>query len=134
MAKKLRSESVAQENRTRKLQLEVKLREAEAKKAHEKGREATAAARKEAEAARLRAKEQARLVEEGKEAQSRLRLKFAAKLCGELLAYMGGHRCGVTTAWPELEASLLRRLGERRVGRCGHCPSFGRHLLRALRK
>ena len=88
-AKKLRAASVAQENRVKELRLEVKLREAEAVKAREKGREATAAARKEADEARLRAKEQACRVAEEKEAQSRMRLKFAAKLCGELQAYMG---------------------------------------------
>ena len=88
-AKKLRADSVAQENRAKELRLEVKLREAEAVKAREKGREATAAAKKEAQDARLRAMEQASRVAEEKEAQSRMRLKFAAKLCGELQAYMG---------------------------------------------
>ena len=69
--------------------MEVKLREAEAVKARENGREAVAVARKEADEARLRAKEEACRVAEEKEAQSRMRLKFVAKLCGEQQAYMG---------------------------------------------
>jgi len=88
-AKKLRAESVAQENHTKELRLEVKLREAEAVKAREKGREAAAVARKEAEEAKIRAKQEACRIAEQNEAQSHIRSKFAAKLCGEHRAYMG---------------------------------------------
>ena len=94
LAKKLRADSVAEENRRKELKLEVKLREAEAVKAREKGKEAAAAARKEANEARLRAKEQARRAAEEKEAQTQLRFKFAAKLCGEQRAYMGASSQG----------------------------------------
>ena len=94
LAKKLRADSVAEENRRKELKLEVKLREAEAVKAREKGKEAAAAARKEANEARLRAKEEARRAAEEKEAQTQLRFKFAAKLCGEQRAYMGASSQG----------------------------------------
>ena len=140
-AKKLRADSVAEENRAKELRLEVKLREAEAVKAREKGKEAVAAARKEADEARLRAKEEAGRVAEEREAQSRMRLKFAAKLCGEVQAYMGalsqGHvridRAGklaiaaaarreglkvwpVPPFWPKTTAGLVKVMVPRKLG------------------
>ena len=94
LAKKLRAESIAEEKRAKELKLEVKLREAEAKQARERGREAAAAARKEAEDAKLRRKEEAQRVLEAREAESRMRLKIAAKLCGETQAYLGASSQG----------------------------------------